>query len=221
MATLKQYDIEGNVLGETIIDDALLQVPANPQLVKDYIVAIRHNQRQWSANTKRRREVEATGAKPHPQKGTGRARQGCVAATQFRGGGRAFGPRPKFDQHMRINQKEKRLAIAFLLAEQIKEKNSLILKIEEENITGKTKQIAMFLKKMQMENTRVFFVGDIEKKAAKHYVNLIRSCHNLPKVKFVYAANVNGYDLAVCKNMVFLDSSVEQMQKMLAKVSGK
>ena len=51
----------------------------------------------------------------------GRARQGCLVAPQYRGGGRVFGPKPKFDQHVKINQKERKAAIRCLLAEKFKE----------------------------------------------------------------------------------------------------
>ena len=41
------------------------------------------------------------GRKPWKQKGTGRARQGSIRATQWKGGGKPFGPRPrKYDKTM-------------------------------------------------------------------------------------------------------------------------
>ena len=55
MATLKKYDYSGKEVGEEIFEDEILQSNANSKLIKDYIVAIRHNQRQWSANTKVRK----------------------------------------------------------------------------------------------------------------------------------------------------------------------
>ncbi len=82
MAVVKKYNLSGNELEQIELDDGLLQPSANPQMIKDYLVAYRRNQRQWSANTKGRSEVRHSGQKPHPQKGTGRARQGCLAAPQ-------------------------------------------------------------------------------------------------------------------------------------------
>ena len=120
MATLKKYDLAGQEIGSIQIDDALLKGKAHPQSVKDYLVAIRNNARQWSACTKTRAEINRTGKKPHPQKGGGRSRQGDLAAPQYKGGGIVFGPRPKFDVHVRINKKERRAAIAALIAQKIK-----------------------------------------------------------------------------------------------------
>src|SRR4029079_6416271 len=89
-------------------------------MVKDYIIALRANARQWSANTKGRSEVSHSTKKPHPQKGGGRARQGSLVAPQYKGGGRVFAPKPKFEQHVRINRKERQAAIRFLISEKWK-----------------------------------------------------------------------------------------------------
>ena len=93
MAVVKKYNLGGDVLESVEVDDQLLQVLANSQMIKDYLVAYRRNQRQWSANTKTRPEVSHSGQKPHPQKGTGRARQGYLGSPQYKGGGRVFGPK--------------------------------------------------------------------------------------------------------------------------------
>ena len=121
MAKLKKVDMSGKKLGDVEISDSLFPQKISSQSMKDYIVAIRRNMRQWSASTKGRSDVKASGKKPHAQKGTGKARQGTVAAPQYRGGGIVFGPKPKFDQHVKINKKERRAAIRHLIKEKIDE----------------------------------------------------------------------------------------------------
>ena len=159
MTSLKKYDLSGNAIGQIEIDPTLLECVANSQMIKDYIVALRANKRQWSANTKDKSEVNHGGAKPHPQKGTGKARQGTLAAPQYKGGGRVFGPKPKFDQHVRINKKERRLAIKHLLAEKIREGKLHVLKNEGLE-TPKTKVVTNFMNVLGLADKRVLFLGE-------------------------------------------------------------
>jgi len=88
VTSLRKYDVTGKVLGQVDVQEELLEWVANSQMIKDYIVALRANKRQWSANTKNKSEVNHSGLKPHPQKGTGKARQGSLASPQYKGGGR-------------------------------------------------------------------------------------------------------------------------------------
>ncbi len=159
MANIKKYNLSGEQIGELSLDDTLLQGGANPQMIKDYLVAYRANQRQWSANTKTRAEVNHSGQKPHPQKGTGRARQGYLGSPQYKGGGRVFGPRPKFDQHVKLNKKEKRAVIKTLLAQKIQEQHVHVLSIEGLN-APKTKSVVEFLKKLNLAQKRVLFLAE-------------------------------------------------------------
>src|ERR1700722_7241326 len=149
----------GAEIGKVEIADGLLETSANSQMVKDYLVAIRNNARQWSAHTKTRSEVNHSGKKPHPQKGTGRARQGYLGSPQYKGGGRVHAPRTKFDQHVRINRKEKRAAIRQLIIEKIQDNRVHVLQFDEMK-EPKTKTVANFLKKRALEGKRVLFLWD-------------------------------------------------------------
>jgi large subunit ribosomal protein L4 len=130
VTNLKKVNVEGQEVGEVEIDDALLKVSVKPQLIKDYVVTVQNNARQWSANSRGRSEIAHSNKKPHPQKGTGRARQGCLTVAQFRGGAAVFGPKPKFDQHIRMNKKERRFVIRYLLAQKILEGNTRVLQLD-------------------------------------------------------------------------------------------
>jgi len=209
VVTLKKYDLSGKEIGSVQIDDALLQKEAHSQMVKDYLVAIRNNARQWSANTKGRKEINRTGRKPHPQKGQGRSRQGCLAAPQYKGGGIVFGPKPKFDQHVHVNKKERRAAICHLLAEKIKADQVHVLHAKQMD-KPQTKAVARFLKSRSLLGNRVLFLG--EKEANQE---LFLSSRNIPKKEFSNLQTVNGYELALCRDIVILDSSVDQLLSML------
>jgi len=209
VAILKKYDLSGKEIEAVQVDDALLESKAHPQMIKDYIVAIRNNARQWSANTKIRSEVNRTGKKPHPQKGQGRSRQGCLAAPHYKGGGIVFGPRPKFDQHVRINKRERQAAIRFLLAEKIKANQVHILKSEKMTMP-KTQKIAGFLKAVNLMDRRVLFLD-----ASDGHKELLLSLRNIPKKEYSILFNINGYNLALCRDVVILDSAFDQLLTIL------
>ena len=212
MTVLKKYDLAGKELGEAEIANDLLEKSVSSQMVKDYIVALRANQRQWSAHTKIRSEVNKCGQKAQAQKGLGRARHGALSAPQFRKGGIAHGPRAKFDQEVKVNRKAKQAVIRSLIAEKIKEGKAIILKLKELK-NPKTKIAVDFFKKLQMDGNRVLVLGDLDAKNE----NFNKSLHNLPRKDFTYLNNVNGYELVVCQKVVFLESVIEELTVILGK----
>ncbi|MGE3954762.1 MAG: 50S ribosomal protein L4 [Parachlamydiales bacterium] len=220
----KKYTVEGASAGEMEVGKWLEKCDAHAQMVKDYVIAIRENMRQWSACTQTRGEVNHSGKKPHRQKGTGNARQGSLAAPHYRGGGVVFGPRPKFDQHVRINQKERRKAIQALLGEKLREGHFFV--VEDFQLeTPKTKAIVGLLKGIGVKG-RTLIVGAENVVEAKtegktlrvsspnHEATALRkSVQNLPKVEFTLLPNLNGYDLLKAANVVLTESAVKQLKK--------
>ena len=209
MVALKKYDILGKEIGEVEVDIEKAKKLANSQMIKDYLVALHANARQWSANTKGRKEVNVTGAKPHKQKGLGKARQGCFAAPQYKGGGVVFGPKPKFDMHVKVNKKERRAVIKSLLVQKIKENKAMVLKVEDKDIS-KTKQMSDFLNILKIKGTRVLIVGGVKTSG-----NLKRCLSNIQKTQFSDSQMLNGYNLALCKNLIFIDSVLEDVNTIL------
>ena len=151
---VKQFNLKGAQVGEKEID--LSHIHANPQSLKDYLVAIRNNARQYTAHTQRRGEMECTKKKPHPQKGQGRSRQGDLVAPQYKGGAVVMGPRTK-DIYTRINQKERQAAIRYLLAQKIQGGKVCILQNEVMD-KPKTKAMIDFLKASSMDAKRVLLL---------------------------------------------------------------
>ncbi|HEY2811141.1 MAG TPA: 50S ribosomal protein L4 [Rhabdochlamydiaceae bacterium] len=218
MTLLKKYDLSGKEIGQVSVEEDMLKSAANSQMIKDYLVALRANARQWSANTKTRAEVCHSGKKPHPQKGTGRARQGYLGAPQYKGGGRVHAPRPKSDQHIRINRKERRAAIRHLLIEKILENRVHVLAFEP-FAEPKTKRMAEFIKNRQLDNHRVLFLGEgfISEGAApsQKFDCFIKSLRNIRKLKFRQMPAVSGYDVIVNQDLVVMESAIDQLKMLL------
>lgn len=228
MATqVKKYSFTGKEVGNVTIDDRLVNAEANGQMIKDYIVAIRANARQWSASTKTRGEVAHTTKKPHPQKKTGRARQGSLVSPQYRGGGIVFGPKPKFDQHVRINKKERKAAIRFLISQKIKENRFHVVDTMELK-EPKTKTISGFLKSKDLKK-RILFIGEGNHEEIRNednvdrvsvssdkYVNFNKSMRNMPKMAFSLALNINGYDLLLAHDIIITEAALNEITDWLS-----
>ena len=227
MSTLKKYNLEGQEIGQVPVSEMLMNAEANGQMIKDYIVALRANARQWSANTKTRGEVNHSTKKPHPQKGGGRARQGRLSSPQYKGGGRVFGPRPKFDQHVKINKKERKAAIRFLISEKIKENHFLILDSTEVK-APRTKTVAAFIEKAGLTGI-ILFLGEAQYVEVKtedlvkrinvqteQHDNFIKSMRNIPKAEFSLATNISGYDVMRARNIVVTEAAFKELNDWLS-----
>ena len=88
-------DMTGNQTGEMEVSDAVFAAPVNQPLMHQALVRQLSNARLGTHKTKSRSEVRGGGRKPWRQKGTGRARQGSIRASQWVGGGTVFGPTPR------------------------------------------------------------------------------------------------------------------------------
>lgn len=226
MAKLKKYNLQGSELGTIELCNSIAEAEANGQMIKDYIVALRNNARQWSAHTQTRSEVNHSTKKPHPQKHTGRARQGRLSSPQYKGGGVVFGPRAKFDQHVSINRKEKQAAIRALIGEKAREQRIHIVdsvKLEK----PQTKAVANFLDKLSL-NKRVLFLteGDcvdtLETVVAVGESQAFRlSVRNLPKANHMLLKNVNGYELLLAQDLVLTEKALAELTEWLGKSTDK
>ncbi len=220
MVKLSKFNLEAKKLKDIEVDETKLTDQVSQQMIKDYIVALNHNQRQWSASTQGRSEVNHSNKKPHRQKGTGNARQGTLAAPQYKGGGVVFGPKPKFDQAVRINRKEKQAVIRYLISELIRKEECIVLS-DTDMAKPQTKLMSHFLKECKV-SARVLFIGEradrsindlSEKKeefSKRKHFNLQLSIRNLPKTEFSFLDSVNGYQLLNAKKIVLTEAGLKQ-----------
>lgn len=220
MIKLLRYNLEAKKLKDIEVDESKLEGEASSQMIKDYIVALRKNQRQWSANTKGRSEVNHSNKKPHRQKGTGKARQGTLAAPQFKGGGVVFGPKPKFDQFAKINKKERRAIIRYLISQKIKEQECIVIS-DTDMKNPQTKVMAKFMAECKAKPRRLIIgeradstakdMQDDEKSLAnrKHF-NFQLSIRNLPRTEFSFLDSVNGYQLICAQQLIITETGLKQ-----------
>jgi len=101
MPSLPILDGSGKSRGTLELADAVFGGAVSVPMVHQAVVRELADRRVGTHSTRGRSEVSGGGRKPWRQKGTGRARQGSIRATQWKGGGKPFGPRPrKYDKAM-------------------------------------------------------------------------------------------------------------------------
>ena len=118
MSTLKIFNRKGESVGEMAVQDDLLVTDRGEQAVKDAIVAGMNANRAGTASTLSKGEVAGSNKKPWKQKGTGRARAGLRQSPVWRGGGVAFGPKPR-DFSQKINKKVTKLAFSRAMSDHV------------------------------------------------------------------------------------------------------
>ncbi|KAK4788513.1 hypothetical protein SAY86_019832 [Trapa natans] len=116
--TLPILSFTGEKVGETYLDLKSAPPETARAVVHRGIITDQRNARRGTASTLTRGEVRGGGRKPYPQKKTGKARRGSQTTPLRPGGGVIFGPKPR-DWSIKINRKEKRLAISTALSSAI------------------------------------------------------------------------------------------------------
>ena len=206
MTKISVKNIKGEVVKEINLDNKIWNIEVNDDALKKMIRLQLDSMRQGTRKTKTRSEVSGGGRKPWKQKGTGRARQGSIRATQWRGGGIAFGVSPR-NFTFKINKKERVLALLTALTYKNKEKSLVVL----DNVkldTLKTKEITNILNSLELSG-KVLFVTKEENE------NLYMASRNLGNVLVLMADEINCYDIVNADVMVVEEEAISTIEEVL------
>lgn len=206
MATVNVYNMEGDVTGNMDISDDIFAVKINEHAVHMAVVQYLANKRQGTKGTKTRAEVRGGGRKPWRQKGTGRARQGSIRSPQWTGGGVVFAPKAR-DYSIKLNKKQKRLALKSALSAKVKDSKFIVL----DSLTFpeiKTKEMVKVCNNLKANNALV--VLDTPDR------NVIMSARNIPGLKTAGVNTINVYDILKHDIFVVTKDAVALMQEVYA-----
>ena len=155
------------------------------------------NQRHGNAKTKDRSEIAHSTKKLGRQKGGGGARHGSLKANIFVGGGRVFGPVPRF-YHSKLNKKVKSLARCSALSYKAQEK--AIIVVEPFTMEApKTKEFAQILTNLKAGERNVLFV------LPANSDNIFISSRNLPYADVITVDEINTYAIMKADKLVMVD----------------
>ena len=206
MANVSVYNMEGKEVGTMELNDAVFGVEVNEHLVHMAVVGQLANKRQGTQKAKTRSEVSGGGRKPWRQKGTGHARQGSTRAPQWTGGGVVFAPTPR-DYTIKLNKKERRLALKSVLTAKVQENKFIVLdELKFDEI--KTKNFQAVLNNLNV-NKAMVVLNDNDK-------NVVMSAKNIPNVITAQTNTINVYDILKYNTMIVTKAAVETIQEVYA-----
>ena len=206
MAKVEVKNINNEKTKDLTLNAKVFGIEANENAVKKAIDLQLAASRQGTAKTKNRAEVSGGGKKPWRQKGTGRARQGSIRATQWRGGGIAGGVTPR-DYTFKINRKERNLALKSALT--IKNNEKAIIVVDSLNLkSSKTAEVKDIIKNMELSG-KVLFI------TAEENENLYLATRNLGYAYTLLADEINCFDLINANKVVIEEEAVKKIEEAL------
>ena len=150
-----------------------------------------------------RSDVKMTTAKMYKQKGTGKARHGSGAVSQFRGGGMAHGPVVHSHAHS-LNKKVRMLGLRSALSD--KAKLGKIVVLEGSKCDGKSSSLKKKLDLMGMSNALVIVGNKVEQ-------NFIQAANNIKHIDVLIHSGLNVYDIIRKENLIIIDDAVKLVEE--------
>jgi large subunit ribosomal protein L4 len=208
MPTVKVLDAQGKETSTLELKPDVFGVQVRVPLLHQAVVRELADRRAGTHDTKGRSEVSGGGRKPWKQKGTGRARQGSIRATQWKGGGKPFGPTPRsYEQAMprEMRREALRAAVAAKLA-------AGELKVVESVAAegGRTKSLVAALAAVGLPQAYTLVVvqtlGD----------HVARAARNVPWITVETPSHVSVYQLLRAANVVFERAGLLALEEALA-----
>lgn len=205
MATIDVFDLNRSKVDEMNLSDEVFNTEVREYLIHEAVKIQLANRRAGTVAVKNRSAVSGGGKKPFKQKGTGGARQGCIRAPHYPGGGVAFGPQPKV-YNLAMNKKARKAAIKSVLSLFYKG-NKLTVVNNFDLAAVSTKSFNGVLGKFELQ--KALLVIDDENR------NLQLSARNIKNVKVLYVDALNIFDMMKFQNVVMTQEAVKRVEGAL------
>ena len=175
----------------------------NEALVHQVTTDFMANQRSGTKAQKNRSAVSGGGAKPRPQKGSGRARAGTTRSPIWRTGGVTFAAQPK-DYNKKINKKMYKGALNCIFNELLK-RERLFLSDNLNFAEKKTKLGKELLDRLKITNA--LFIS------SENNANVFFSLRNIKNISVIDYKDINPHILMKHDNIVIDKNVLEHIEK--------
>jgi large subunit ribosomal protein L4 len=202
---LTVVNINGKETGRKVqLNDSIFGIEPNDHAIYLDTKQFLANQRQGTHKAKERGEVAGSTRKIKRQKGTGTARAGSIKNPLFRGGGRIFGPTPRY-YGFKLNKKVKQLARKSALSYKASTNNIIVL--EDFTLEApKTNDIVKIGNNLNIANKKSLIVLSEQNK------NIYLSSRNVHGVEVVTANELSTYGIMKASTLVLVESAIDVLQ---------
>jgi len=210
MPTVQVLDANGKQSGTLDLKPDVFGTEIRVPLVHQAVLRELADRRVGTHDTKGRSEVSGGGKKPWRQKGTGRARQGSIRATQWKGGGKPFGPTPRsYDKDM--PREMRRAALRSAVAARVNDGEVTVVDALRAS-DGKTKALVSQLSVLGVTPEKTALVVVAERADA-----LLRAARNVPWLTVETPRHVSAYQLMQARRIVFERGALVALEEALAR----
>jgi large subunit ribosomal protein L4 len=208
MPTVPVLDAKGKAQEQLELSADVFGGPVRVPLLHQSVVKELAARRTGTHDTKGRSEVSGGGRKPWKQKGTGRARQGSIRATQWKGGGKPFGPTPrKYDKRMPTEMR--RSALRDALAAKIA--SGEVVVVDRLGLAeAKTRTLTSRLKELGLPEAPILLV------VSERSQGLDRAARNVPWLSVETPMHASVYQVLRNERVLFERAALLSMQEALA-----
>ncbi|HMJ42162.1 MAG TPA: 50S ribosomal protein L4 [Pseudolabrys sp.] len=200
---MKITTLEGKEAGSVSLSDEIFGLEPRIDIVQRCVNWQLAKRQRGTHKVKQKDEIWRTGKKMYAQKGTGGARHGSARVSQFRGGGRAFGPVVR-SHAIGLPKKVRALALRHALSS--KAKDGGIIVIDSLSLKdAKTKTLAAQFGKLSLVNALIIGGAEVE-------VNFANAARNIPNIDVLPIQGINVYDIMRRKTLVLTKAALDALE---------
>jgi large subunit ribosomal protein L4 len=208
MPTVNVLNASGQPSGTLELKPDVFGVEVRVPLLHQAVTRELADRRAGTHDTKGRSEVSGGGRKPWKQKGTGRARQGSIRATQWKGGGKPFGPTPR-SYEQALPRPMRRGALRAAVAARIADSGVTVIE-SLGTVDGKTKALVTALGALGLGPVPTVLI------VQRMTETVSRAARNVPWLTVEAPSHVSVYQLLWARQVVFEREALRALEEALS-----
>lgn len=199
--------LDAKSAGSVDLNDAIFGLEPRPDLLQRMVRYQLLKRMAGTHHAQDRSEVNVTGKKMYKQKGTGGARHGDKSVPQWRGGGKAFGPKPR-SHAIDLPKKVRALALRHALSAKAKAGEIVVLD-KASSTDGKTKALKEQFAKLDLQSALIIDGAELE-------AAFTRAARNIPHIDVLPVQGINVYDVLRCRKLVLTRAAIAALDTRFA-----